>query len=62
MEEKRKQYDSDVVIPENLPDKFFNDEGEVDLRRVTGEEARKYFSMLGMQLPVINTNRSMPVR
>lgn len=42
----------DGYIPDGLPDHFFNDEGEVDLRQVKGEEARQYFAALGIQLPV----------
>jgi len=59
---KRKRYTDDVMIPEGLPDRFFNEEGEVDLRLVTGEEARKYFGSLGMDLPIMNTGRSLPMR
>jgi len=39
-------------LPDNLPDKFFNEEGEVDLRQVTGNEAVKYLSLLGIRVPV----------
>jgi hypothetical protein len=52
---KRKTgYDTQV---EGLPDKFFNEEGEVDLRQVTGEEAYKYLSSIGMRLPIMHGRR-----
>jgi hypothetical protein len=39
--------------PAGLPDKFFNKEGEVDLRQVTGREAYKYFSAMGLKFPIM---------
>lgn len=48
----RKRY-SDAQIPEGLPDRFFNKDGEVDLRQVTGEEAYRYLSSMGIKLPVM---------
>jgi len=44
----------DSQMPANLPDRFFNEDGEVDLRNVTGEEAYRYFSSIGVKLPIIN--------
>jgi len=44
-------------IPEGLPDHFFNEEGEIDLRQVTGEEAYKYMSSIGIKLPVMPGRR-----
>lgn len=52
---KRKVHDAQ--IPEGLPDRFFNEEGELDLRNVTGEEAHKYMSSIGIQLPVFAGTR-----
>lgn len=49
---RRKSY-SDAVVPEGLPDKFYNKEGEVDLRQVTGKEAYKYMSAIGIRLPIM---------
>ena len=40
-------------IPEGMPDKFFNEEGELDLRQVTGAEAWRFFQAQGILLPVI---------
>ena len=34
---------SGEVGPEGMPEHFFNEEGELDLSKVTGEEARRYF-------------------
>jgi hypothetical protein len=50
---QRKNY-SDAEVPEGLPDHFFDPEtGELDLRRVTGEEAYKYMAAIGIRLPVM---------
>lgn len=54
---KRKFY-FDSQVPEGLPDKFFNEDGEVDLRKVTGEEAYKYMSSIGVKLPIMYGSRS----
>lgn len=49
---RRKQYGG--AVPSGLPAKFYDPKtGEIDLRKVTGDEARKYFALLGMPLPVI---------
>ena len=44
----------DAQMPSGLPDHFFNEDGEVDLRNVTGEEAYRYFSSIGVRLPIID--------
>lgn len=49
---KKRQY-TDANVPEGLPDRFYNKDGEVDLRQVTGEEAYRYFSSMGIRLPVM---------
>lgn len=44
-----------VTIPDlpKIPKKYLNDAGEVDLSKVTGEEAREYFiKFLGLKFPV----------
>lgn len=48
---KRKEIDG--IIPEGLPDRFFNAEGDIDLRQVTGEDAWKFFAAQGIKLPVM---------
>jgi hypothetical protein len=40
-------------LPDDLPDHFFNADGELDLRQVTGKEAHKLLSSMGIILPVI---------
>lgn len=40
-------------VPEGLPPHFYNERGEVDLRKVTGKEAYRYFSSLGIKLPIM---------
>lgn len=48
---RRKQYSGSV--PAGLPAKFYDPKtGEIDLRKVTGAEAHKYFAAIGLQLPV----------
>lgn len=49
---RQQKYGAGDVIPDGLPDEFFNAEGEVDLSKVTGREARKYMSLIGINLPV----------
>ena len=44
---------TDGRLPENLPAHFYNEEGEIDLRKVTGEEAYKFMMSQGIKLPVI---------
>lgn len=39
-------------VPDGLPDHFFNEEGELDLRKVRGEEAYRYMAAIGIKLPV----------
>jgi hypothetical protein len=48
---RKSKYTADDVIPEGLPDEFFNEEGEVDLSRVTGQQAKQYFAKMGMPFP-----------
>lgn len=48
---------NDINIPSGppkwIPKKYFNDKGEIDLSKVTGEEAREYFiKFLGISFPV----------
>jgi hypothetical protein len=43
---------SNLDLPK-VPKKYLNDAGEIDLSKVTGEDAREYFiKFLGMQLPI----------
>lgn len=49
----QKRKETDGVMPTGLPDRFFNKEGEVDLRQVSGNDVLKYFNAIGMPLPVI---------
>ena len=47
---QRNKFSSD----EELPEHFYNDKGEVDLRNVKGEEAVRYFASQGFPIPRIN--------
>lgn len=49
----KKRFYFDAQVPEGLPDKFFNADGEIDLRQVSGEEAYKYMSSIGVKLPIM---------
>ena len=40
-------------VPEGLPDRFYNEEGELDLRQVTAVDAYNFFKAQGILLPVI---------
>lgn len=46
--EKIRKYYEPGQIPEGLPDKFFDEEGSVNLSKVTGEEAAKYLNLIGI--------------
>jgi hypothetical protein len=48
---KRKQYAG--KIPQGLPQNFYDENGEINLAKVSGAEAFKYFNTLGIPLPVI---------
>jgi hypothetical protein len=50
--QKKRKY-SNAQVPQNLPDHFYNEDGEIDLRQVTGPEAYKFMMMQGVKLPVI---------
>ena len=40
-------------VPEGVPEHFFNEDGEIDLRQVSGKEALKYFAAMGIAIPEI---------
>jgi len=40
------------VLPEGLPNRFFNADGELDLRGVTGADAFRFFQAQGKTLPI----------
>jgi hypothetical protein len=42
-----------AMIPEGLPENFYNEENEVDLSKVSSEEALTYFKSFGIYIPVI---------
>jgi len=48
---KKKTY-SDAQVPQGLPDKFYNKDGEIDLRQVTGPEAYQFMMSQGIKLPI----------
>jgi hypothetical protein len=49
---KHSKYGPDDIGPEGMPAHFFNEDGEIDLSRVKGEEARGYFERrLGIPMP-----------
>jgi|SRR5580698_293005 hypothetical protein len=48
----RRQYAPWELVPANLPERFYNEEGEVDLSRVTGNDAVKYLAAIGMHVPI----------
>ena len=51
-ETKKKRFYSDAQVPQGLPDRFYNEAGEIDLRNVTGEEAYKFMMSQGIKLPI----------
>lgn len=48
----KRKFVTDAQVPQNLPAKFYNKQGEIDLRQVTGAEAYKFMMALGIKLPV----------
>lgn len=46
-------------VPEGLPARFFNKDGELDLRGVTGMEAWQYMQAIGKRLPYIPIERPL---
>jgi len=48
----RRHYGPGDMVPDNLPDRFFNEEGEVDLSKVTGRDAVQYLAKLGFHVPI----------
>ena len=43
---------------QGVPDKFFDPEtGDLDLRRVTGEEARRFLMRQGLKLPIMRSSK-----
>jgi len=40
-------------LPTGLPERFFNTDGELDLRQVTGAEALKFLRAQGINVPFI---------
>jgi hypothetical protein len=47
------RYYNDPSLPTNLPSHFFNAEGELDLRGVTGQEALKFLGIQGVNVPFV---------
>lgn len=47
---KRKPVDGS--LPDGLPDRFFNEDGELDLRQVSGVEALKFMQAQGFKIPI----------
>lgn len=60
--EKMRKYYEPGQIPEGLPDKFFDEEGGINLSKVTGEEAAKYLNLIGIPVsPVGGVRRDAGV-
>lgn len=49
---KGNKYSADDIGPEGMPDEFFDENGEINLSKVKGEQARRYFEQrLGIPMP-----------
>jgi hypothetical protein len=44
---------SDGSFPQGLPERFFNPEGELDLRQVTGADALNFLRKQGVNVPFV---------
>lgn len=42
-----------TTIPAGLPERFFNKDGELDLRQVTGADALKFLRAQGINVPFV---------
>ena len=56
MRKKMKSPGPEVEKDVDLPTHFYNEQGEIDLRKVKGEEARRYLTSLGLDLPILPRN------
>lgn len=56
---KRSKYSMEDKGPQGMPDRFFNKDGEIDLRQVSGEDARMYFAKLGIPLVALPAGTSI---
>lgn len=45
-------HEPDGHVPGNLPKRFYDKEGNVNLTQVTGDDALKYFAAQGIKLPI----------
>jgi hypothetical protein len=51
--EEARDYFNDPNLPTGMPGRFFNKEGELDLRGVTGDDALKFLKMQGVNVPFV---------
>jgi len=51
--EEARAHFNDPSLPTSLPERFFNKEGELDLRGVTGADALKFLGMQGVNVPMV---------
>lgn len=43
-----------IPIPDETPSSFLNEDGEIDIRKMTGKEAARYFAKMGMNfIPIV---------
>jgi hypothetical protein len=49
----KRHYGADDSIPEGLPERFYDEEGSVNLSKVKGKEAVAYMNALGFKIPPI---------
>jgi hypothetical protein len=54
---RKKQYDGHV--PEGLPDRFYDENGEVNLSKVELKDALKYLNGMGFRFPVKRASRGL---
>lgn len=55
---KRKEY-MDAEVPEGLPDRFFDEEGEVNLSKATLKDAVQYMNAIGIKMPMPLPGKNM---
>lgn len=50
---KKRNIPSNAYVPEGVPDKFFDKDGNLDCSLVTGDEAVQYLNAVGIKIPVM---------
>jgi hypothetical protein len=56
LEQPGRSPSKNATAPPGVPARFLNADGEVDLRKMTGPQAWRYFSGQGMKFPIVHSD------